>query len=65
MLDNTEGAIKTGQLRDTGDIGHTRRRQTKQKIQHYALDTNIRKQAQIIANNWRTHYPSLVVVDSY
>ena len=31
MLENTEGAIKHGQSRETGKIGHTRRRQTKQK----------------------------------
>jgi hypothetical protein len=30
-LENTEGAIKTGQSRETGNIGYTRRRQTKQK----------------------------------
>ncbi len=27
MLDNTEGAIKNGQYRQTGNTGHTRRRQ--------------------------------------
>jgi len=29
--ENTEGPIKTGQSRETGNIGYTRRRQTKQK----------------------------------
>ena len=29
MLENTEGAIKEGQSRETGNIGHTRRRKTK------------------------------------
>jgi hypothetical protein len=31
MLENTEGAIKNGQSRETGNIGYTRRRKTKQK----------------------------------
>ena len=30
-LDNTEGAITNGQSRETGNIGYTRRRKTKQK----------------------------------
>ena len=29
-LENTEGAIKNGQSRETGNIGYKRRRQTKQ-----------------------------------
>ena len=31
MFENTEGEIKNGQSRETGNIGFTRRRQTKQK----------------------------------
>ena len=31
MLENTEGAIKNGQSRETGNKGYTRRRKTKQK----------------------------------
>ena len=31
MLENTEGAIQKGESRETGNIGDTRRRQTKQK----------------------------------
>jgi hypothetical protein len=31
MLENTEGANKNGQSRETGNIGYTRRRKTKQK----------------------------------
>ena len=31
MLENTEEVIKKGQSRETGNIGYTRRRQTKQK----------------------------------
>ena len=44
-LQNTEWAIKNGQSRETGNIGYTRRRQTKQKYnticvaQHY-MQTN-------------------------
>ena len=39
MLENTEGTIKNGHSRDTGNIGYTRRRQTKQR--HYTqTDTN-------------------------
>jgi len=33
MLENTEGANKNGQSRETGNIGYTRRRKTKQKRQ--------------------------------
>ena len=29
-LENTEGTIKNGQFRETGNIGYTRRRKTKQ-----------------------------------
>jgi hypothetical protein len=31
MFENTEEAIKNGQSRETGNIGFTRRRKTKQK----------------------------------
>ena len=31
MLENTEGAIKKGQCRETRNIGYKRRRKTKQK----------------------------------
>ena len=31
MLENTEGTITNGQSRETGKIGYTRRRKTKQK----------------------------------
>jgi hypothetical protein len=30
-LTNTEGALKKGQSRETGNIGHTRQRKTKQQ----------------------------------
>jgi hypothetical protein len=31
MLENTEGAIKKGQSRETGNIGYTRQKQTRLK----------------------------------
>ena len=31
MLENTEGAIKFGQFRETSNIGYTRQRKTKQR----------------------------------
>jgi hypothetical protein len=43
MLENTEGTIKNGQSRETGNIRYTRQRKTKQKHNtifvghHYAL----------------------------
>ena len=46
MLENTEGVIKKkGESRETGNIGYTRRRQTKQKynmicIGHHYTQTN-------------------------
>ena len=44
-LENTEGAIKSGQSRETGIIGYTSRRQTKQKhnticVGHHYTQTN-------------------------
>jgi hypothetical protein len=30
----TKGAVKNGHSRDTGDIGHTRQRQTNKKTKH-------------------------------
>jgi hypothetical protein len=47
MLDNTEGAIKKRQSRETGNIGYTRRRKTKQRHNticvghHYAQAINV------------------------
>ena len=45
MLENTERTIKNGQSRETGNIGHTRRRKTKQKhnticVGHHYSQTN-------------------------
>ena len=46
-LENTEGAIKNGQSRETDNIAYTRRRQTKHNTIQYVLDTTIHKQTQI------------------
>ena len=44
----TEGAIKDGQSRETGNIGHIRGRQTKQKKPtQYKLDPTVRRQIKI------------------
>ena len=44
MLENTEGAIKHGQSRETGNIGvHKMKKNTTQ----YELNNTIRKQTQI------------------
>jgi len=45
MLENTERAIKNGQSRETGTVGYTRRRQTKEKqnticVGHHYVQTN-------------------------
>ena len=47
-LENTEGTIKNGQSRETGNIGYTRRRQTKQKhkkicVGHHYTQANTNK----------------------
>ena len=44
-MDNTGGTIKNGQARETGNIGYTRRRKTKQKdnkiyVGHHYTQTN-------------------------
>ena len=41
MLENTEWAIKKGQSRETGNIGYTRRRQTKHNATQSSFVTNI------------------------
>jgi len=40
MLENTEGAIKKGQPRETGNIGYTRRRKTQHNMCWTPLCTN-------------------------
>jgi len=47
-LENTEGAIKNGQFRKTGNIEYTRREQTKQNhniiyVGHHYTQTNTNK----------------------
>ena len=45
--ENTEGEIRNGQSRETGNIGYTRRKKKQQKTTtQYVLDTTIRKQTQ-------------------
>jgi len=41
MLENTEGAIKNGQSRETGNIGYTRRRKTQYNMCWTPLWTNM------------------------
>ena len=56
MLEETEGAIKNGQSRESGNIGYRRHKMktikttttTKQNKTQYVLDTIIHKQRQII-----------------
>ena len=38
MLENTEGAIKKGQSRETGNIGYTRQKQT--RLKHNTIQRN-------------------------
>jgi len=45
MLENTEGTNKNGQFRETGNIGYTRQRKTKQKhntiwVEHHYAQRN-------------------------
>ena len=46
-LGNTEGAIKDGQSRETGNTGHRRQSKINRNTTQYVLDTTIRKQTQI------------------
>ena len=58
-LENTEGAIKNGQSRETGNIGYTRRRKIKQKHNsicvgyHYAQANTNNVNKSPPTNNWR------------
>ena len=64
MLENSEGAIKNVQSRETGSIGYTRHKAKKNitKTQHnqYVLDSNIHKQTQI---TYIRHEPSYKQLD--
>jgi hypothetical protein len=64
MLENTEGAIKNGQSRETDNIYrvHKTEKKTNKNTTQYVLDTTICKQIQITygkqdmsppTNNWR------------
>ena len=55
MLDNTEGAIKNGKSRDTGYIGYTGWRKTKQQhnnicVGHHCVQANRNKVNKIGGN---------------
>jgi hypothetical protein len=58
MLENTDGAIRNGQSRETDNIGYTRRRKTKQK---YNRNTTMRTQTQIISTRHERFYKQLEV----
>jgi hypothetical protein len=60
MLENTEGAIKNGQSRETDNIWYTRRRKKKTKTQ-YVLGITIRKQTQITELRHLPSYKQLEV----
>ena len=47
MLENTDGAIKNGQSRETSNMEYTRRRKKKKNTTQYVLDTTMFKQKQI------------------
>ena len=46
MLENTEGAIRNGQSRETGNIGWVHKTKKNKNTTQYVLDTTIRKQTQ-------------------
>jgi hypothetical protein len=50
MIENTDATIKKVQSRETGKIGYTRRRQTKQKHNYTVCvgHTTMRKQTQMM-----------------
>ena len=68
-LQNTEGAIKNGQFRDTGNIGYTRRRKTKQRhnticFDHYytqAKTNNVNKTRVILQTIAGKDEPNIVL----
>ena len=48
MFENTEGAMKNRQSRETDDIGYTLNEEKQNKnTTQYVLDTTLRKQTQI------------------
>ena len=67
-LENTEGAIKTRQSREAGNIGYTRRRKTKQKHNticighHYANTNNVNKTWTLLQTPGGKDEPNIVVM---
>ena len=62
-LENTKGAIKNGQFRETDNIEYTRRRQQINTTQ-YVLDTTVRKQTQITSIRHEPSYKQLDIIVS-
>ena len=64
-LENTEGAIKKGQSRETGKIGYTRRRKLKQKrntiyVGHRYTQTNANKTCDLLLTAGDKDEPGIV-----
>ena len=62
MLENTEGAIKNGQSRETGNKGYTRRRQTKQKRTTVIVYQTMQMHTSLLQFEWIIYDE---VIDSY
>ena len=65
-LENTEGAIKNGQSRETDNIAYTRRRQTKQKhnticVRHHYTQANINKTWALLQTTGGKDEPNIVL----
>jgi hypothetical protein len=61
-LENTKGAIKNGQSRETGVIGYTRRRPTNHKKQHNMYWTSLlHKKQDEYKQNKKTHTTQYVL----
>ena len=61
MLENTEGPIKNGQSRVTGNMVYTRRRKKGKNTTQYVLHTTIPKQTQIAEIRHEPSYQQLEV----
>jgi hypothetical protein len=61
MLENTEGPIKNGQSRVTGNMVYTRRRKKEKNTTQYVLHTTIPKQTQIAEIRHEPSYQQLEV----
>ena len=70
MLENTEGTIKKGQSIETGNIGYTRGRQTKHKLnticvgpQHTQTNVNnVSKTCTLLHTTGKKYEPNIVIV---